>query len=1083
MREGVNVEIRVLGPPEVIDESGRAVVVSGARLARLLVVLALRLGEVVSDERLGAIVWGEDALPGRNALHRQVSTLRGLLGSADAVVRRGGGYALAVDPAAVDSARFEALAAEGRSAVDRGELAAGAALLRRALDLWRGDQPAEVSDGRDALGDLRRLAEMRMTVVEACIDAELGLGRHVELVAELEQLVALHPLREHLWGQLMLALSRAGRQTEALRAYQTARRLLAEEVGLELSPELRALEAAILRQEEHTVRAEPSIPVRRPSLRVPLTSLFGRRDELDALAARLRRRRLVTLVGPGGVGKTRLALEAAREVRDGGMLDVWFVELADVADPDGVVAAIASTLGLPTSIDTELDLTRIVEFLCGRGALVVLDNCEHVIDAAARAARDILELCSTTRILATSRERLGVAGEAVMTVHQLALTDAVSMFVERGWSAGPASDLVGDGGVDWASVEAVCARLDCLPLAIELAASRLGSMPLGDLAAGLDDRFRLLNRGARTADRRQQTLRAVIDWSYDLLFEDERRVLERLSVFTGGCDLDAASVVCADDVIGADDVAELASRLADKSLLVVDDDGGRMRYRMLETVVEYGRQRLVASGDADRVRARHAHYYRDLAVSSGVALRGEQQHLWLRRIGANLGNLRAVFDTALASGDAESSAVIAGSLGWYWWFTGRALEGSTWLALARRQVAPTTVLAAARVAAWSAFVDAPGFVAWTRPDERAGTAAQQPGEDTHEVATAAICGYREAGAFDELAPVETALSVTFTRLGDPARAAELLADAERILSGLDPAPWVAAMQAFTTGRLAFVEDRYTDAEAWLRRSVVGFEAIGGDVHAAFAERYLGRIHAVGGDHTASATAIRSALARTQEMGLSGFTDVLLTDLGAALAARGAFDDARQVLARPLASARDQRVPAGVAASLIALAWVEWQAGRMAVAGELATEALEAIGAAGDVDTLAHGWVIVGLAASHDGDVTAAEAALRRGLAAAAQSADRRTAALVLEAHAAHALAAQDAVGAARCCGAASGLRRAPGRASGWVFAPVRPVDADDVLRGAARLAGDVAVRAAFDEGAAEPALALHGLTGACAGSA
>ena len=643
----------MLGSLEVVDDLGRIVAVRGARLTCLLIALALRCGEVVSDDRLSEILWGDVPPDGPNALRRQISTLRRMLGRTEAVIRRGSGYVLSVDKDAVDAFRFESLAAKGQMALRDGDVPRAAVCLRDALELWRGDALADVADEPFAEADRVRLTEMRIATVEARIDADLALGRHADLVAELEHLVAAHPVREHLRAQLMLALSRSGRQTEALRSYATARSVLAEEVGLEPSPELRALETAILRQDETTARRDPEPPPsRRSRLRTPLTSLVGRRDLLDVLAARLRRRRLVTLVGPGGVGKTRLAIEAAREILEADLMEVWLVELADVADGDGVASAIATTLGLPISADPNSDLARVVEFLCGRNTLVVLDNCEHLIDSAARLAQDLLELCPTMRILATSRERLGVPGEVVCPVPPLPISDAVSLFVERGHAAAPATELVGAGEVEWPLLESICARLDGLPLAIELAASRLGSMPLTELAVGLDDRFRVLNRGARTARPRQQTLRAVVDWSYDLLFDDERRVLDRLSVFTGGCDLAAARVVCADDTISADDVAELVTRLADKSLITIHDpDGdGHVRYRMLETLVEYGRDRLAASGDAARVGAAHARYYRDLALGSVAALRGIDQRRWLHAIASNMGNLRAVFETATTSG-------------------------------------------------------------------------------------------------------------------------------------------------------------------------------------------------------------------------------------------------------------------------------------------------------------------------------------------------------------------------------------------------------------------------------------------------
>ena len=397
------------------------------------------------------------------------------------------------------------------------------------------------------------------------------------------------------------------------------------------------------------------------------------------------------------------------------------------------------------------------------------------------------------------------------------------------------------GAVEWPLLQSISARLDGLPLAIELAASRLSAMPLGELAVGLDDRFRLLNRGARTARPRQQTLRAVVDWSYDLLFEDERRVLDRLAVFTGGCELAAARVVCSDEEISADDVAELVTRLADKSLITIEenDADGRVRCRMLQTLVEYGRERLAASGEAARVRAAHARYYCDLAIGSIAAVRGERQRWWLRSIASNMGNLRAVLDTAVAGDDVETAHCIAGSLGWYWWFTGRALEGSGWLALAGGTRAATAGITRARLLAWTAFTRAPGFVLWADPDEHVPLPRSRSRDDIDDLCVEAVSLYREAGALDELVGVEAALAVMYSTRGNHARASDLLRDAELILAGLSPERWVPAMAAFVAARRAFVEDRYSHAEEGFRASIPLLHAIGGDVHCSFAYRYMG----------------------------------------------------------------------------------------------------------------------------------------------------------------------------------------------------------------------------------------------------
>jgi predicted ATPase/DNA-binding SARP family transcriptional activator len=1072
-RLGGELEVRVLGSLEVVDDAGRFLAIRGARLTCLLVALALRSGEVVSDDRLSEILWGDEPPDGPNALRRQVSTLRSVLGRVDAVVRRGSGYVLCIDKDAVDALRFERLAGRGHEALRGGDVMGASVVLREALGLWRGDALVDVVDEPFAEAERVRLTETKVAAIEARIDADLALGRHAALVAELEHLVAAYPWREHLRAQLMLALSRSGRQTEALRSYESARSVLADQVGLAPSPELRALETAILRQDDTTVRrdAQAVLSPRRFGLRTPLTSLVGRRDLLDALAARLRRRRLVTLVGPGGVGKTRLAIEAAHQMLETEMLEVWLVELADLADGDAVASAVATALGLPISADAKSDLARIVDFLSGRSTLIVLDNCEHVIDSAAHLAQELLEACPTVRVLATSRERLGVPGEVICPVPPLPLSDAVALFVERGYATASASELVGEDDLDWPLLESICARLDGLPLAIELAASRLSSMPLAELAVGLDDRFRLLSRGARTARPRQQTLRAVVDWSYDLLFDDERRVFDRLSVFTGGCDLAAARVVCSDDAITPDDVTELLTRLADKSLIAIEagDGAGRMHCRMLETLVEYGRDRLAASGEAARVRAAHGGYYCDLALASMAALKGMNQRRWLRTIAANMGNLRAVFEAATSSGDRERTGLLAGALGWYWWFTGRAVEGASWLTAAHSRPGDAgDVTVFARVLAWAAFTRAPGFVLWGDVDELAPIATPSFVKAADELRIEALARYRMADVPDELAGIATALAVTYSARGDHARAQELLFEAEGILAGLDAAPWARALLAFVSGRRAFVEGRHREAEEALCASIPLLESVGGEVHSSFAYRYIGRLAARRGDYEASVQAIEAALRLARDLGLSAFANVLLIDLAASMAAMGRFDHARAVLATPLASARDQRSSAGVREALTALAWVEWQAGNVQAAARLAWDALQVDATAYGEEAIVHCSVILGLAAERDGDTTDARACHRQALDLAGRTGEPRLVALVLEGFATVAVRDGEADWAARLLGAAATLRQSLGGAAGWGFAPIGPVDVEDVKSRVREIIGAAPAAAAYSSGAEDP---------------
>jgi predicted ATPase/DNA-binding SARP family transcriptional activator len=889
-----DVEICLLGSLEVRDDLGNAVPLPGTRLQSLLIALALRCGEVVTDDQLIDAIW-RDHVPARsvNALQRQVSTLRRALAVPDVVQRRGTGYILDVERSSVDAFRFEAFAARGHQAMRNGDVEHARELLDQGLLLWRGDALADVAYREFAQFEIARLTEARLTATERRIDADLALGREAGLIGELEGLVRAHPLREHLRAQLMLALVRSGRQADALRVYQSARAVLVEELGLEPSEELRALESAILQGDATVVRPNlaPESPHLRTNLRMPLTALVGRRHDLDALRPLLHARRLVTLVGPGGVGKTRLAIEAAWEWIGAESIDVWLVELADVVDPDEVVPSINSAIGLARTRSPSEDSRVLTEFLRRRRTLLLLDNCEHLIATAARITQDLLEACETLRIWATSREGLAIPGEVLWPVPPLPLDDAIALFVERGLAADPTSNLGDDSERTRNALASVCTRLDGLPLAIELAAARLRAMPIAELAAGLEDRFRMLNRGARTALPRQQTLRAVVDWSYDLLFDDERRVFDRLSVFGGTCTSAAARAVCADDDITGDDVVELVSRLADKSLVTVETDelDGYLRFRMLQTIVDYGRDCLESSGDSARVRAAHTRYYADFSLRSVAALVGTKQRGWVRAVTANYANLRAALDTAVLGGDAESAQSIAGCLGWYWWFTGRTLEGSQWLVLAAGCEGGVRSVTRARLLAWTAFTGAPGMLRWLEPESSVPSGLTRSVERLTADEADALCAealalFRDAGADDELALVETALAVAYSTRGSRVRARELLTDSELILESLEPEPRVRALQSFVTARRALVEERYADAEEAFGVSVGLLEAIGADVFSTFSLRYAGRLAARRGDHASRIAAVERALNLARGLGLPGLVNALMTDIAESLEA-------------------------------------------------------------------------------------------------------------------------------------------------------------------------------------------------------
>ncbi|WFE51485.1 BTAD domain-containing putative transcriptional regulator [Micromonospora sp. WMMD1155] len=662
---------RILGPTQVLLADGREILVGGPRLRALLALLLLDAGRVVPADRLIDGLYGEHPPRGAaNALQSQVSRLRQALPAEQNPVEfHPAGYRLAVDPEDVDAYRFERCAEAGRRALAAGEWSRAAAVLREALELWRGPALADVPG---APAQAARLDELRLAAIEDRVDADLASGASPALVAELREFVVAHPLRERSRGQLMRALSALGRPAEALAEFEDARRTLADQLGADPSAALAAIHLAMLRGAEggSTRRALPS----------QLTTFVGRDEELGRVGVLLGDRRLVTLIGPGGAGKTRLAIEAAGRL-DG---EVRFVELAGLADGSDVPQAVLSALGLrdaglrAPAAPGRQPIDRLVEALAERPLLLVLDNCEHVIADVARLAARLLGACPALRVLATSREPLGLAGEALCPLSGLTVPPsgasaehaddfaAVRLFAQR------AADVAPDFTVTPANVDTVlriCRTLDGLPLAIELAAARLRALPVAEVAARLDDRVRLLSMGSRAASPRHRTLRAVVEWSWDLLDDAERSLARRLTVFAGGATLEAAEQVCG--LLGGNFLEALAG-LVDKSF--VELAGGR--YRMLETVRAFCAERLADAGEADDLRRAHTAYFLEFAWTASDHLRRAEQLHWLRRLDAERDNLHAALRRATAAGDAADAAGMVAALSFYWWLRGMRGEGA-----------------------------------------------------------------------------------------------------------------------------------------------------------------------------------------------------------------------------------------------------------------------------------------------------------------------------------------------------------------------------------------------------------------------
>ncbi|MEV6758371.1 BTAD domain-containing putative transcriptional regulator [Streptomyces sp. NPDC051214] len=698
---------RILGATEAYDEQGAPLPVGGRRLRALLAALALRTDRTVPVEALIAEVWAEDEPPtdAPAALQALVGRLRRALGRT-AIASDPGGYRLTAAPEDVDLHCFERLVSEGRAALGRHDPAAAADLLGEALTLWRGPALADLPDRSAAARPEALLAD----ATRARVEARLLLGHASDVVPELKELIAAQPYDETLHALLIRALRAAGRGADALAAYENARRTLADALGADPGPELRALHAELLDPEggsadtvapggrpeapkspespespgnlrspaepEHPQGPDrPQRPQRKGNLRPRLTSFVGREPELAAIRSDMRRARLVTLTGPGGSGKTRLAEEAAA-----GHPQAWLAELAPLDHPEAVPGAVVSALGLRETVLMTSELSALpqgdptallIEYCAPRSLLLLLDNCEHVIGAAADLAQTLLTRCPDLTVVATSREPLGVPGEFVRPVEPLPPDPAHRLFTERAMAVRP--DFAPED--DTEAVAEICRRLDGLPLAIELAAARLRLLTPRQIADRLDDRFRLLTSGSRTVLPRQQTLRAVVDWSWDLLEESERTVLREVSVFAGGWDLAAAEAVCtgpAADLIGA---------LVDKSLLIAEPTAkGDMRYRMLETIHEYATERAAECPELRAAAARrHTAHFRALVEQAEPLLRSAEQLPWIQRLETELDNLRAALQRTIESREEDEALAIVLGIGWFWWLRNYRGEAMEWV--------------------------------------------------------------------------------------------------------------------------------------------------------------------------------------------------------------------------------------------------------------------------------------------------------------------------------------------------------------------------------------------------------------------
>ncbi|HZA18477.1 MAG TPA: BTAD domain-containing putative transcriptional regulator [Pseudonocardiaceae bacterium] len=906
-------EFRLLGPLEAIAD-GRPLRLGPPQQRALLAALVLRAGSVVSVDSLIDAVWG-DRPPesAANIVQSYVARLRRLLEPQRArgeparlLLTRPPGYVLALQPDQTDAGRFCQLVEAGRRARPS-DPATAAAALRDALALWRGDVLADLRDVAAATSAHVRLTELRRTALDERIEADLALGRDAELVPELEALLADDPLRERTCGQLMVALYRSGRQADALAAYDAARRTLADELGLDPGPELRALEAAILRQDL------ASAPARQPNrsvsgiLPAQLTSFVGREDDLAGVRALLRDRRLVTLTGAAGSGKTRLAVEVAGGEFAG---ETYLVDLVPVTEPQSLPSAVAMALGVREEPGRPVADT-LTDYLRSEHVLIVLDNCEHLVEACAAFVGALLRACPAVHILATSRQALGVVGEVIWPVPGLAEPAAVRLFAER--AAAPLLLSAETAPV----VQQICRRLDGMPLAIELAAARTRMLSVSEIAVRLDDRFGLLGPANRGGPARHRTLSAAIDWSYELLPEAERGLFDRLSVFAGGFGLAAAEAVAGP----GDDVMELLGQLVDKSLLLrAEGVDGLSRYRLLDTLRQYGRDRLVRRGAAEEVRRRHAAHYAELAEELSPLAPGPAVPKWLDRFEEERANLHSAATWASGVEAAEpASAIISGA--WLLWLLrgplgegrelveaalrddgrmappirARLLYGAAAFALAQGDLNRATeagreCFAVSRGhghdggAGWGLACQ--GLAAWARGDYESGRTLTEQ----------AVAAARRAGDRWHAAMGLAHLGRVAADQGDAERAGALLEESVALAHEVDQ-PVAVGFALDLLATLAYRDGRHSRAAALAEQALWAYRAGGSPQELiGSALRTIGLVAFRRGDHERAAAVHLERLALCRRLGIRGSVTACLEDLADVAAARDQPVQAAHLLA-------------------------------------------------------------------------------------------------------------------------------------------------------------------------------------------
>ena len=1028
--------VALLGPLEVTGADGAEVKLGGMRVRRVLARLALAPGTMVTADALIDAVWGDSPPAGaQGALQSLVSRLRQVLPPGGPWIAAGpAGYRLLLADEDVDAGRFEVLAAQGRAARDAGDLTTAAARFAEALALWRGTPLAGLGPADIAPGAATRLEELRLRTAEDRAEAlQASPPAHLDdLIAELAELIAAHPLRERAHALYMRALCAAGRPAQALAAFEALRQALRQELGADPDPAIRELHAQILRGQPPgrataQVTAQAAGGTRR-GLRYPLTSFVGRDEDLQRVAGLLSRARLVTLTGPGGAGKTRLAIEIASRADEAGLVELSAVHEADEV-PAAILAAFGPRGGLaslsPRGPGATAPADALAEAMGGRRALIVLDNCEHLIEACARVAEAVLARCPNVRILATSREPLAITGEALWPVGPLPVPPAgtgveqaldfpaIRLFADRAAAVRPGFAVTTD---NLGPVSEICRRLDGLPLAIELACARVRTLPPDEVAARLGDRFRLLATGTRTAHDRHRTLLATIDWSWELFTPAERALARRLAVFPGGATAESAAAVCAGQGLPARDIVDLLSALADKSFVqVLVVAGAPPRYQMLETIRAYAATALEAAGETAATNRARARYFLAQAEAAEPALRTAGQLPWLRWLETEQDNLATVLRWAIDDGDAETAVRLAAALGGFWFMRDDNDKAVRWL---RATLALPGLDDPARQAALA------GPLAVAYAYDALFNLVTEPERALAHAASARQLSQR-AGTEHPFA----ALIGAITAAPDPGTESAVAG-----LSGLagHPDRWVAAQAELWLAHAAEFSGDMAGALARFASARETFAALGDRWGVASAVSSLGTGHSLNADHEAAIVAFTEVVDLSITLGNEDYADRARIWRGLERLRAGDTAGAAQDCAQSRTAAVARRSAEMIACADVALAQVARHDGDLGQARALLTGALARLEGTGglpaDVDQVP---ARVGLAriAVADGDLAAAQAHLAAALELATRLTLGPMTADVAEVRAEVAVASADYRQAARLLGLAAAVRGLPDRGS------------------------------------------------------